>query len=41
MSNYQPDKVAQMYDSLQDQGETAILQDQYHFNTVRLRGDRG
>ena len=30
MSNYQPDKVAQMYDSLQDQGETAILQDQYH-----------
>ncbi|MEH1781713.1 MAG: methyltransferase domain-containing protein [Nostoc sp.] len=30
MSNYQPEKVAQMYDSLQDQGETAILLDQYH-----------
>jgi cyclopropane fatty-acyl-phospholipid synthase-like methyltransferase len=30
MSNYKPEKVAQMYDSLQDQGETAILLDQYH-----------
>jgi ubiquinone/menaquinone biosynthesis C-methylase UbiE len=30
MSSYQPEKVAQMYDSLEDQGETAILLDQYH-----------
>lgn len=30
MSNYQPEKVAQMYDSIEDQGETAILLDQYH-----------
>ncbi|WP_414582675.1 SAM-dependent methyltransferase [Scytonema sp. PCC 10023] len=30
MSNYKPEKVARMYDSLEDQGETAILLDQYH-----------
>lgn len=30
MSNYTPEKVAQMYDSLEDRGETAVLLDQYH-----------
>ncbi|MUG91836.1 methyltransferase domain-containing protein [Scytonema sp. UIC 10036] len=30
MSNYTPEKVAQMYDALEDQGETAVLIDQYH-----------
>jgi cyclopropane fatty-acyl-phospholipid synthase-like methyltransferase len=30
MSNYQPKKVVQMYDLLQDQGETALLLNQYH-----------
>lgn len=30
MSNYKPEKVAQMYDSIEEQGETSILLDQYH-----------
>ena len=30
MSQYTPEKVAQMYDSIEDQGETRILLDQYH-----------
>ena len=30
MSNYQPEKVAQMYDSLQIQGENTLLLEHYH-----------
>jgi cyclopropane fatty-acyl-phospholipid synthase-like methyltransferase len=32
MSSYQPEKVAQMYDSIEDQGEISVLLDQYHLS---------
>jgi cyclopropane fatty-acyl-phospholipid synthase-like methyltransferase len=32
MSNYKSEKVAQMYDSIEDQGEISVLLDQYHLS---------